>query len=94
MSFGIQTLKFNKMFLVSPGCKFYLSGMNKPKSVPLLFNCFGLFAPFWSVNFITFFVSIALKQNVYDAINSLTKEINWISTVLIFIMLILIITFL
>lgn len=46
MSFGIQTLKFNKMFLVSPGCKFYLSGMNKPKSVPLLFNCFGLFAPF------------------------------------------------
>ena len=54
-------LKFNKIFLVSPGCIFNLSAMNKPKSVPLLFNCFGIFETFSTVNFMTLFDSIALK---------------------------------
>ena len=64
MSFGMETLKFNKAFLVSLGCIFNLSGLNKQKSIPLSFNCFGPFVPFSTVNFVTLFVPIAFKNEM------------------------------
>ena len=54
-------LKFIRTFVTSYGSIFTLSGMNKPKSVPLLFNCSSLFVPFSTVSFIILFVHMALK---------------------------------
>ena len=57
-------LKLNRTFLVLPGCVLNFSGMYKAKSVPLSFNCFGLFVPFSTVIFIILFVSIAFKNEM------------------------------